>query len=83
MVYPPPSVLIKDFTSSSIDIRILFWIEHFRTWTQIKSDVIVAIDEALKKVGEQNSLPKQGVNTPGSVNEVEKKKDGSDIFPAM
>jgi small-conductance mechanosensitive channel len=83
MVYPPPSVLIKDFTSSSIDIRILFWIEHFRTWTQIKSDVIVAIDEALKKVGEQNSLPKQDVNTPGSVNEVEKKKDGSDIFPAM
>ena len=62
MVYPPPSVLIKDFNSSSIDIRILFWIEHFDTWTQIKSDVIEAIDEALKKEGEQNSLPKQDVN---------------------
>ncbi len=29
MVYPPPSVLIKDFNSSSIDIRILFWIRTF------------------------------------------------------
>ena len=83
MVYPPPSVLIKDFNTSSIDIRILFWIEDFKTWTQIKSDVIEAIDEALKKGGEQSSLPKQDVSTPGSVNEVEKKKNAPDIFPAM
>ncbi len=83
MVYPPPSVLIKDFNSGSIDIRILFWIEHFNTWTQIKSDVIEAIDEVLKKEGEQNSLPKQEVSTLDSVNEVEKKKNGPDIFPAM
>ena len=83
MVYPPPSVLIKDFNSSSIDIRILFWIEHFNTWTQIKSDVIEAIDEAFKKEGNQNSLPKQDVNIPGSVSEVEKKKNGPDIFSAI
>jgi small-conductance mechanosensitive channel len=82
LVYPPPSVLIKDFDSSSVDIRILFWIEHFRTWTQIKSDAIEAIDEALKKEGQQNSLPKQDVNAPGSVNEM-KRKDDPDIFPAM
>ena len=74
MVYPPPSVLIKDFNSSSIDIRILFWIEHFNTWTQIKSDAMEAIDEAFKKEGIQNPLPKQDVNIPGSVSEVEKKK---------
>jgi len=81
--YPPPVVLIKDFNSSSIDIRILFWIEDFKTWTQIKSDAIEAIDEALKKEGEQNSLPKQEVNTPVPVNEVEKKKSGPDILSSM
>jgi small-conductance mechanosensitive channel len=83
MVYPPPSVLIKDFNGGSIDIRILFWIEHFNTWTQIKSDVIEAIDEALKKEGKQNSLPKQEASALDSVNEVEKKKNSPDIFPAM
>ncbi len=74
MVSPPPVVQIKDFNSSSIDIRILFWIEHFRTWTQIKSDVIEVIDDAFRKEGIQNSLQNQDVNIPGSPGEVEKKK---------
>lgn len=54
MVDPPPVVLIKDFNSSSLDIRILFWIEDFKTWIQIKSDVIEAIDEAFRKEGRQD-----------------------------
>jgi potassium efflux system protein len=74
LVFPAPSVLIKDFNNSSIDIRILFWIEHFKTWTQIKSDIIESIDEAFKKEGIQNSLPNQVVNIPGPVSEVGKKK---------
>jgi len=53
MPNPQPLVLIKDFNSSSIEIRILFWIEHYATWTQIKSDIIEAIDEVLKKEGIQ------------------------------
>ena len=83
MAYPPPLVLIKDFNSSSIDIRILFWIEHFNTWTQIKSDMIEAIDEAFKKEGNQNSLSEAGCEYPGSVSEVEKKKNGPDILSSM
>jgi small-conductance mechanosensitive channel len=54
MVDPPPLVLITDFNSSSIDIRILFWIEDFITWVQIKSDIIEAIDEAFRKEGIQD-----------------------------
>ena len=73
MVSPPPLVLIKDFNTSSIDIRILFWIEDFNTWVQIKSDVIEAIDEALRKEGIQNSLPKD-VNMLSSVGEVGNKE---------
>ena len=74
MSLPSPLVLIKDFNSSSIDIRILFWIEHYATWTQIKSDIIEAIDEAFKKEGIQISLPEENLNNQNSVSEAEKKK---------
>jgi len=53
MSHPPPLVLIKDFNSGSIEIKILFWIEDFKTWNQITSDAIEAIDEAFKKEGIQ------------------------------
>ena len=74
MPSPPPIVLIKDFNSSSIDIRILFWIENYATWTQIKSDIIEDIDEAFKKEGIQISMPEEDSNNQGSVSEKEKKK---------
>jgi potassium efflux system protein len=49
MPQPPALVLVKDFNTDFIEIRILFWIEDFKTWTQIKSDIIEAIDEGFKK----------------------------------
>ncbi|HZI52626.1 MAG TPA: mechanosensitive ion channel domain-containing protein [Chitinophagaceae bacterium] len=74
MVPPAPMVLIKDFNSSSIDIRILFWIEHFNTWTEIKSDIIQAIDEAFKKEAIQIPSPPEDKNIPDSVSEDGKKE---------
>ena len=73
MTFPQPLVLIKDFNNGSIDIRILFWIEHYATWIQIKSDIIEIIDEAFKKEGIQ-ILPQEDLNKQGSVSETEKKK---------
>ena len=74
MSYPPPSVIVKDFSSGSIEIRILFWIEHFKFWTQIKSDVIEAIDEALKKENIQIPFPQGNLNIPSAESEVKKNK---------
>jgi len=74
MVPPAPMVLIKDFNSSSIDISILFWIEHFNTWTEIKSDIIQAIDEAFKKEAIQISSSQEELNIPDSVSEDGKKE---------
>ncbi|HEU5164739.1 MAG TPA: mechanosensitive ion channel domain-containing protein [Chitinophagaceae bacterium] len=74
MSYPAPSVLVKDFNSGSIEIRILFWIEHFKFWTQIKSDIIEAIDEAFKKESIQIPFPQEDLNTPRSESEVKKNK---------
>ena len=73
MAFPSPLVLVKDFNNGSIDIRILFWIEHYATWIQIKSDIIEIIDEAFKKEGIQ-TLPQEDLNKQGSVSETEKKK---------
>ncbi|HEY6503975.1 MAG TPA: mechanosensitive ion channel domain-containing protein [Chitinophagaceae bacterium] len=57
MVNPPPLILIKDFNNNTIDIRILFWVEHYGTWTQIKSDMIESIDETFKKADNKVPLP--------------------------
>ena len=74
MSYPAPSVLIKDFNSDSIEIRILFWIEHFKFLGQIKSDTIEAIDEAFKKENIQIPLPENDLNTRSTESEVKKNK---------
>jgi small-conductance mechanosensitive channel len=63
MSFPSPLVLVKDFNNSSIEVMILFWIEHYATWIQIKSDVIESIDEAFKKEGIQTSLPQEYLNS--------------------
>jgi potassium efflux system protein len=70
---PPPVVLIKDLNSNTIEIRILFWIENFDAGTQIKSDMIEAIDEAFKKDGIQIPNPSQDLNIRSFITEVEKK----------
>lgn len=74
MLIPAPLVLIKDLNSNSIEMRILFWIEHYSTWMQIKSDIIETIDKAFKKEGIQIPNPSQDLNIRSFVSEVEKKK---------
>ena len=67
---PQPIVLIKDLNSNGIEIRILFWIEDFETWIQIKSDMIEAIDEAFEKEGIQIPNPSQDLNIRSFVTEL-------------
>jgi small-conductance mechanosensitive channel len=74
MPQPPPLVLIKDFNNDSIEIRILFWIEDFKTWTQIKSDTIEAIDEAFKKEGIKILAPQEDLNKRSSASEEEQEQ---------
>ena len=74
MPTPPPVILINDLNSNSVEFRILFWIEDFKTWIKIKSDMIETIDEAFKKEGIQIPNPSQDLNIRSFVSEVEKKK---------
>jgi small-conductance mechanosensitive channel len=72
--FPKPSVLIKELNSGAIELRILFWIEHYSTWIQTKSDMIETIDQAFKKEGIKIPNPSQDLNIRSFVSEVEKKK---------
>ncbi len=74
MHFPKPLVLIKELGSNAVEFRVLFWIEHYSTWIQIKSDMIGTIDEAFKKEGIQIPNPSQDLNIRSFVSEVEKKK---------
>ena len=74
VAFPKPSVLIKELNSGAIELRILFWIEHYSTWIQTKSDMIETIDEAFKKEGIKIPNPSQDLNIRSFVSEVEKKK---------
>ena len=47
--YPAPLVIVNQFGSSSIDLRILFWVGHYNQWAITRSDLITAIDIAFKK----------------------------------
>jgi potassium-dependent mechanosensitive channel len=53
MPVPPPVILINDLNIGMIEIRILFWIENFDTWMQVKSDMVEIIDETFKNQGIQ------------------------------
>jgi len=46
---PEPIVLFEEFGESSINLRILFWVSHFRERRQARSQVIVAIDTLFRQ----------------------------------
>ncbi len=70
--YPAPNVLVRQFASSSIDIQLLFWVRNIGEWTDVKSDVILAIDAAFKENKIEIPFPQQdlhirSVNAPQSI----------------
>jgi small-conductance mechanosensitive channel len=41
--HPQPAVLLHELADSSINLRILFWVEYFDEWTTVKSNIIQTI----------------------------------------
>ncbi|MBG9376909.1 mechanosensitive ion channel [Panacibacter sp. DH6] len=61
MHYPPPSVHVKDFNSSSIDLQLSFWVQHLAEWVAIKSKVIEAVTAAFAENGIEIPYNKQEI----------------------
>ncbi|HET7896958.1 MAG TPA: mechanosensitive ion channel domain-containing protein, partial [Flavisolibacter sp.] len=63
---PKPAVIIKDFNGSSIDLQLFFWVRDIREWAVVKSDIILAMDHALKENTVQIPSPQvPGLEMPG------------------
>ncbi|MES2653255.1 MAG: mechanosensitive ion channel domain-containing protein [Bacteroidota bacterium] len=58
---PAPLVQYEQFGSSSIDLRIYFWVRDFRDSASIKSDIIIAIATIFKKNNIKIQIPKQEI----------------------
>ncbi len=61
MHYPKPLVLVNDFNDSSVDFRVLFWTHHFDEWISIKSDMMAAVYDELRRSGIEIPFPKRDV----------------------
>ncbi len=60
---PGPTVLVKEFAASSIDFRVLFWIDSaYHVWGNVKSDVLEQIDLCFKKEGIEIPFAQQDIN---------------------
>lgn len=76
---PQPDVIFTKFNDSSIDIVIKFWMGHFIYINQIKSSLIIAIDEVFKENGIVIPFPQRDINIQtdrfSPSNETGKKED--------
>lgn len=59
---PAPTVIAKEFNSSSIDFQLSFWAKNIREWTVVKSDAIIGINEAFKLNNISIPFPQQEVH---------------------
>jgi potassium efflux system protein len=60
--YPDPAVVFQQFANSSIEVRLLFWVQHYLDWLVARSDIILAIDNALKQHGIEIPFPQQDLH---------------------
>jgi potassium-dependent mechanosensitive channel len=68
---PAPSVIIKQFNNSTIDMQLTFWVRNIRQWMAVKTDIILAIDRAFLKNSISIPLPQQEVHIRSFSNEDE------------
>lgn len=62
LAYPSPTVIIKQFNSSSIDMQLTFWVRNITELLFVKSDIILAIDHAFKQNSIKIPFPQQEVH---------------------
>lgn len=60
--YPEPLILFQEFNSSSIDVKLLFWVRHMRDGFPARSDLIIRINEAFKNNHITIPFPQQDIH---------------------
>jgi small-conductance mechanosensitive channel len=55
--HPEPAVLVNNFASSSIDLRILFWVDNHDNWQLVRSDVMQRVKAVFNDADVQIPFP--------------------------
>lgn len=59
---PEPRVLFTDFGASSLDFRVLFWVEHFDDWYATETDLRMMIWRAFEKHNIEIPFPQRDLH---------------------
>jgi small-conductance mechanosensitive channel len=70
---PEPVVLANEFSDSSVDLTLKFWVAHFSIGFDVKSDLILAIDLLFKEEGIVIPFPQRDVHIRSAIDPDEKK----------
>ncbi|MEB2776979.1 mechanosensitive ion channel [Algoriphagus sp. D3-2-R+10] len=81
---PSPHVYMQTFNDSSVDFRVLFWVESMDIWIDVRAEVMSAIFEKFAENNIEIPFPKRDLylkSVPSSWQE-NVSKPGEDISPA-
>ncbi len=59
--WPKPLILVREMNSSSLDFRVLFWINKIDEWLSIQSDVLGEIYNQIRAAGIEIPFPKRDI----------------------
>ncbi|MEI7627339.1 MAG: mechanosensitive ion channel domain-containing protein [Bacteroidota bacterium] len=60
--FPKPAVLLHEFSSSSVNFRVLVWTNDFDSWAALKSAVLLEIFDCFKKNNITIPFPQQDIH---------------------
>ncbi|MCH7398716.1 mechanosensitive ion channel [Belliella sp. DSM 107340] len=62
MKNPEPRVLLQSFADSAVEFRVLFWVDNFDLWINIRNQVMRGIFRAFKENGVEIPFPQRDLN---------------------
>ncbi|GAA0878786.1 hypothetical protein GCM10009119_17540 [Algoriphagus jejuensis] len=69
---PTPRVLMQNFNESSVDFRVLFWIESMDMMLEMRNEVMIAIFQTFKENGIEIPFPKRDLYIKNLAEEMSK-----------
>jgi potassium efflux system protein len=64
---PLPMIWVSKFSDSSIDYSIKYWVPHFNFGNDVRSELLIEIDEAFKNNGIEIPFPQQDIHIQSEI----------------
>ncbi len=62
LAHPPPNPLFLGFGDSTLDFSLRFWTGDFDDWMNVQSDVLAAVERALREAGVEIPFPQRDLH---------------------